>query len=186
MNETAGGQIEQVEGGYVIRFERRFDSPVSEVWSALTVADRLKQWMGAGELELDLRPGGRMVSRTSGPPELVEAILREGGSLETSDTVLRVEPERVFEHTFGGSETSVVRWELSEDGGGCLLRLTHTEKTDTEGTQRASFLAGWHDLLDALGDLLAGRTPASTGNPMERWERYKERYERELGEAAGR
>jgi uncharacterized protein YndB with AHSA1/START domain len=179
MPDTQSGTLERTGDGYAIRFERRFDSAVDVVWRALTEPEQLKQWTGAGEVEIDLVAGGRFVSRVTGPPQLVETILAEGGALETHDTVLRVEPPRLLEHTFNGSPASVVSWELSPDGPGCLLRLTHTERADTEGTQKASYLAGWHDLLDSLAEVVAGAREPGTWS-LERWERYKQRYDEEL------
>jgi uncharacterized protein YndB with AHSA1/START domain len=181
MPETQDGTLERTDDGYVIRFERRFDSPVNAVWQALTEPEQLKQWTGAGEIEIDLAAGGRFISRVTGPPDLVEAVLKEGGSLETHDTVLRVEAPNLFEHTFNGSPASVVRWELSADGNGCLLRLTHNERADTEGTQKASYLAGWHDLLDSMAEVIAGTREEGTWS-LERWEGHRDRYSRTLSE----
>ena len=180
MPDTQDGTLERIDNGYVIRFERYYPSPPEAVWQALTEPEQLKQGTGAGEIEVDLVAGGRFVSRTRGPPALVEAILAEGGALETTDTILRVEAPRLLEHTFSGSPTSVIRWELSPQAEGCFLRLTHTEHTDTEGTQRASFLAGWHDLLDSLGEVLAGTRDTANAS-RERWEAYKQRYSDQLG-----
>jgi uncharacterized protein YndB with AHSA1/START domain len=182
MPDTPNGTLEQTENGYVIRFERFYPSPVEAVWLALTEPEQMKHWSGAGEFEVVLVEGGRLVSRVTGPPELVETILAEGGPLETADTILRVEAPSLLEHTFNGSSTSVVRWELSQEPGGCLLRLTHTEGGDTEGTQQASFLAGWHDLLDSIGEVLAGTKDTASWS-LERWETYKQRYSEQLGDS---
>ena len=180
MPDTQQGAIERIDNGYVIRFERFYPSPIDTVWRALTEPEQLKQWTGAGEVELDLVPGGRFISRVTGPQELIDAILAEGGALETTDTILRVEAPRLLEHTFSGSADSVVRWELTPGPEGCVLRLTHTEHADTGGAQKASFLAGWHDLLDSIGEVLAGTREGGTWS-LERWETYKQRYSEQVG-----
>jgi len=47
------------------RIERTESLPAEpdEVWAALTHADRLSEWFGASVVELDVRPGGRLVTR---------------------------------------------------------------------------------------------------------------------------
>jgi uncharacterized protein YndB with AHSA1/START domain len=159
------GMVEEVAGRTVLRFERRFAHPVERVWQALTDPEQLKQWVSATELEIDLVEGGRMYSRTAAP-ELVEAVLAEHPELdgigirergfESHDTVLRVEPPRVFEHTFG-APNSVVRWELEPDGGGCHLRMSHTQPPGAPRTDAPRDLAGWHTLLELLGRVLDGQ-----------------------------
>jgi len=71
----ADGTIEEVDGRYVLRFERRFRHPVEKVWDAITRPERITQWFGEGEVDLDLVEGGKFHFRTTGPPELVEAIV---------------------------------------------------------------------------------------------------------------
>ena len=65
------GTVEMIGDRYVLRFERRFAHPVERVWDALTRPDRIVQWMGESELEVDLVEGGRFNSRVTGPPDLV-------------------------------------------------------------------------------------------------------------------
>ena len=181
MPDAADGTISREGERFVIRFERRFPSPIEEVWAALTRPERLTQWVGATEVELELVDGGKMVTRTTGPQELVDAIIAEAGpeALETRDTVLRVEPPRVFEHTFGGAPDSVVRWELEPVGGGCLLRLAHTEPAGFEPKHGPRDLAGWHELLELLA--LALQEPARQQWSAERWESHRSRYAERFG-----
>jgi uncharacterized protein YndB with AHSA1/START domain len=159
----------------VIRFERRLAHPVERVWDALTRPDQLRQWVGQAEIELDLVEGGRIHTRTTGPPDLVEAIVAEAGeqALETDDTVLRVEPPQVYEHTFGGVPDSVVRWELFPEGDGCRLVLTHTEPPGFPSADAPRDLAGWHTLLEMLERLLDGRPGVWS---LGRWEEHRDRY----------
>lgn len=118
MPEAPDGRVDVVDRRYVIRFERFFANPVEQVWAAITEPERLKEWVGATDIEIELLAGGKMVTRTTEPPELVAAIIAEAGeeALESHDTVLYVEPPRVFEHTFGGYPDSIVRWELGARG----------------------------------------------------------------------
>lgn len=169
------GTVEEVDGRYTIRFERRFKHPIEKVWEAITTPERIKEWMGEVEVDLDLVEGGQMDTRTTGPPELVDAIIAEAGEgpLVANDTVLRVERPVLFEHTFGGDPGSIARWELRRDGDGTRLTLTHTEPPGFDVANGPRDLAGWHTLLDLLGSALDGK-------PMpwlkERWEEHRDHY----------
>src|SRR4051794_39556082 len=44
-------------GAGVVRIEDRYDTDIDDLWSAVTDPDRLARWYG--EVEGDLRPGGR-------------------------------------------------------------------------------------------------------------------------------
>jgi uncharacterized protein YndB with AHSA1/START domain len=172
---TADGTLEEIDGRYVLRFERRFAQPVERVWDALTRPEELSKWFGASEIDLELVEGGRYVTRTTGPPELVDAIVREAGedALHTRDTVLRVEPPRLLEHTFGGDPGSTARWELEPDGDGCRLLLTHTEPPGFDANNAPRDLGGWHTLLDLMERTLAG---APVEWRSEHWEAHRDRY----------
>ncbi len=89
------GTIEQIDGRYVLRFERRLPHPRQKVWEAITRPERLREWLlNQGDIELDLVEGGKFVVRTTGPRELVDAIIAEAGeeALVQHHTVLHVEP----------------------------------------------------------------------------------------------
>lgn len=176
-NQDAYGTVEQIEGRWVLRFERRLRHRPQRVWDALTRPEQMAVWLGEGDIDLDLVEGGKFDVRTTGPPELVDAIIREAGenALVQHNTVLRVEPPAVFEHTFGDPD-SVVRWELTPDGDGCRLRLTHTEPPEFAiGEHGPRDLAGWHGLLEQLEHALDG-TPPPTRWPIERWEALRDEY----------
>lgn len=172
---SAYGSVEKIDGRWVLRFERRLRHPREKVWEALTRPDRMAVWLGEGDIDLELVEGGTFEVRTAGPPELVDAIIREAGedALVQHNTVLRVEPPAVFEHTFGDPD-SVVRWELTPDGDGCRLSLTHTEPPEFAISEHGPRdLAGWHSLLEQIEKAL-------DGNPVswqaKRWEALRDEY----------
>jgi uncharacterized protein YndB with AHSA1/START domain len=177
----ADGTIEEMDGRYVLRFERRFEHPVEKVWDALTRPEQITQWWGEGEVHLDLVEGGKYDIRTTGPPELVEAVIAEAGTdaLVSHDTVLRVEPPCLFEHTFGSDPGSTARWELQRDGDGCRLTLTHTEPPGFDVANAPRDLGGWHTVLDQLDVLLDGK-PVPWAK--EHWEGHRDRYAAKLGD----
>jgi uncharacterized protein YndB with AHSA1/START domain len=183
MNPTpqamADGSIEEVDGRYTLCFERRLPHPIEKVWDAITRPERITQWFSEGEVELDLVEGGRFRIRTTGPPELVEAIIAEAGdvALVSEDTVLRVDPPFLFEHTFGSDPGSVARWDLQRDGDGTRLTLTHSEPPGFDKANAPRDLAGWHTVLDRLANVVDGKQIAWR---KEHWEGYRDHYAAEL------
>jgi uncharacterized protein YndB with AHSA1/START domain len=177
----ADGTIDETDGRYVLRFERYFHHPIERVWDALTRPERIRQWIGEAEVELDLVEGGKLKTRTTGPPELIEAIIAEHGDdvdLVAHDTILRVEAPVLFEHTFGGDPGSIARWELQREGDGCRLLLTHTEPPGFAPADAPRDLSGWHTLLELLGHALDG---APVPWRKDRWEEHRDRYAAKVG-----
>lgn len=131
------------EGEYEIVFRRRIRKPLEKVWAALTVPERIADWLGvvtpqeAGELVV----GGRFELR-----------FPHNNDYRTPCQVVAVEPPRLFAWTWGlpaegASLANAIRFELAPDGDGCVLTLTNPGlvRPDLE-----SVAAGWHTHLDAL------------------------------------
>jgi uncharacterized protein YndB with AHSA1/START domain len=160
--------LEQVAGTSVIRIERSFSHPVERVWAALTEPQRLVDWWcGMVEvLEVELVNGGRFVVRWL--PELADDIDARSPDepLVTEDTVLQVDPPRLFEHTLDGSPESIVRWELRPDGDGCRLFLTHTV-APAKAAEAQSFLEGWGMCLGFMERALDGDPVGLPGLPLQ-------------------
>ncbi len=57
--EDLGKLIGPSGGRFELMFERRLAKPIEKVWAALTVPERLADWLA--EAEIDLRVGGRLV-----------------------------------------------------------------------------------------------------------------------------
>jgi uncharacterized protein YndB with AHSA1/START domain len=93
-----------------VRREIVLPSPVEEVWSAMTEAERLEDWF-ANDVELDLRPGGR-------------ASFRWENGEERAAVVEEVDAERRLglRWTEGGS----VVLELAEVPDGTRLRVVES------------------------------------------------------------
>ncbi|HEX4225825.1 MAG TPA: SRPBCC family protein [Pseudonocardiaceae bacterium] len=152
---TTQGTIEQHEGRVSFRYERLFNHPIETVWRAITDPEELAQWLGS-KPELDLRVGGRYVMIHTSPD----------GSKEqrVEDRVVRLEPPRLFEHTFWleVNPSALVTWELTPTGDGTRLDLTHAlDRADLAAaatigggedivTVISRNAAGWHRLLDRI------------------------------------
>lgn len=155
------GTVRRTRGGYQIRFERFLPHPVAKVWTALTEADALAEWLAPGAIEL--APGGRVRLAFTSVDHVV------------AGRVVAIEPPCLLAYTWGRDHGSV-HWELFPAEGGTCLELTHTFPAVDEA---ANFLAGWHSHLELLALVLAGRP---TPWPWVRWHELRDRY---AGEEAG-
>jgi uncharacterized protein YndB with AHSA1/START domain len=129
----------------VLNFERRLPFPIEAVWSAITDPVEREQWFGA--TSIDARVGGEIEMVATGPPLPAERKRMTG-------RILVWDPPHVLEHEWKQPivEDGVVRYELSVDGDGTLLRFSHRGL----GIRNASgFLGGTHAFLDRLEAYLA-------------------------------
>jgi uncharacterized protein YndB with AHSA1/START domain len=171
----ADGVIETREDGRtVIHFERRLPHAPERVWSALTDPAQVIRWWG--ELDADLRPGGSFALRWLN----TDAENRSSG---WRGTLTEFDPPRLLETTgvWGSSDepwgeaNATLRWELTPDGDGTVLRFTNTLQAMPD-EYRTKTLAGWHWHLDALADVLAGRPDRNLAE-TEGWEPIHQQYE---------
>ena len=139
------GIIEPTADGGVIRFERRLDYPIREVWDAITNPARLADWWLPfdADITVDLREGGEMVMVATGDEPVT-----------ITCTIVRVEPPMLFEHTHV-DPGSLMRWELEPVGTGCVLRLSHFVR-DTAAAIETGYVVGLHTSLARLEPCLAG------------------------------
>ena len=155
------GTVQQIDDGFVIRFERELSHPVETVWGALTRSERISDWLGGEGSHIEPRVGGRVQLPAHG----------------IESTVSAVEPGRVIEFGWKTAEWDggTVRWELRPSGDGAHLELIHRNPTaDPESQQRLGDkygwtpdmydpiprnLAGWHTILDGLAVALEGNPP---------------------------
>lgn len=127
--------------GHELRFERRIDRPLEKVWAALTVPERIADWLA--EADVDLRVGGRFRLRFTEPTYAFEG------------EIVALDPPRLFAWTWPHEQHphSVVTWALFPDGDGCRLVLTQTAMHPPHLVEVA---AGWHALLECLPGAAGG------------------------------
>lgn len=172
------GAVERKGDEYVVRFERYLDHPVESVWLALTEPGAIGKWL-ATATEFELREGGTIELRWSGDD--VPAM---------SATITELDPPHVLEWGGGplGHPAAACRWELRQEGHGCVLLFSSTvsaDEIDRKGAEDPehwsppSLLAGWHLHLGWLEDSLDGRN-VDRGGPADG--RFIELYQRYGGE----
>jgi uncharacterized protein YndB with AHSA1/START domain len=146
------GDIRKTADGYDLVFERRLSQPVEKVWAALTVAERISEWLMT-RTEIDLRVGGRF------------ALDWIGEDYSMVGEIVELDPPRVIAWTWPHAEhpDSVVRWELAPDGAGCRLTLTQTK---LQKPHLLSVAGGWHAYLECL--------PGAAGEGITPWRAERE------------
>src|SRR5215208_1447134 len=160
------GTLEIQDDAQVLRFERRLEHPIDKVWAALTKPGELIGWLA--EAEIDLKEGGQVVLRWQNTDE-------EGNQAVMHATITRLDPPRLIEYE--GDIHGLLRWELREDGDGCVLSFTNVTPAPEEF--RLKVLAGWHIHLDHLEDALAGRPVDRSRWDAEHrptWQEHHDRY----------
>jgi len=141
-----------------IRLEWLFDAPVETVWRYLTEAELRRQWFMGGT---DARPDSEFElvidhdNLSSDDVPSPESYAKMKGSAWT-EKVLRFEPPRLLATTFQGGKNGTVTYELTPEGNGTRLVLTHSGIQSGTGAQ--DFGGGWTSHLTVLQEKLAGRS----------------------------
>ena len=124
--------------------ERTLNAPVSRVWSALTDVDQMRQWY------FDLKEFRPTVGF-----EFDFVVEHEGNRYHHLCKVTDVVPQKKIAYTWrykGESGDSLVTFELSPEGEGTRLKLTHTgidTFPKTPAYARKNFETGWTQIVDS-------------------------------------
>lgn len=153
MTDDRLGEIRETGDGYDLVFERRLSQPIEKVWAALTVPERISEWL-LTKTEVDLRVGGRF------------ALEWLDGDSAMAGVITELDPPRLIAWTwpYEAHPNSVVRWELQPDGAGCRLRLIQTAM---HPPHLIGVSAGWHAYLECL--------PGAAAPEITRWTAERER-----------
>jgi uncharacterized protein YndB with AHSA1/START domain len=139
IDNQANGVIRKTGDTYEIVFVRRLKRPIEKVWAALTVPERIADWLANVTIEPDLRVGARFALRF------------KLNDYQMSGEIVALDPPRLIAWTWPDPENpsaaSAVRFELEPDGDGCKLTLTNGAlvRDDLENVA-----AGWHTHLEGL------------------------------------
>ncbi len=139
-----------------LTLKRRLKAPPAKVFAAWTDPEKIKRWMGPGEIvairaESDARVGGRyliMMRSPNGEAHDVSGVYREivpNEKLVFTWSWKVAPPDQPYE--------SLVTVLLRPDEGGTLLTLTHEKFFDEE--TRDGHEGGWSGAFDKLEKLFA-------------------------------
>ena len=125
-----------------IEFTRSLAASPERVWTALTDPAELATWLGEGAT-FEAGPGGSL-SHEFG----------EGGVV--TGEVKEWDPPSVLSYTwvFPDGVESLLTFELSPDGDGTLLRLTHEQ---VPAPTAMGYTPGWHAFLDRFESFVTGQ-----------------------------
>ena len=136
-----------------LTLKRRLKAPPAKVFAAWTDPEKMKRWMGPGEVktiraEADTRVGGRyriVMQAPNGEEYDVGGVYREVVADEklVFTWAWKSAPER----------ESLVTLLLKPDGDGTLLTLTHEQFADEDS--RNGHEQGWNSSLDKLEKFVA-------------------------------
>lgn len=136
-----------------LTIKRRLNAPPAQVFAAWTDPEKVKKWMGPGEVkaervECDVRTGGRYYWAMRAP---------DGERHEVSGVYREVVPNEKLVFTWAWQTTpereSLVTVLLKPDGAGTLLTLTHEQFFDDDARDRHQ--NGWNGALDKMAKLFA-------------------------------
>jgi uncharacterized protein YndB with AHSA1/START domain len=135
LSDAPLGEVRRTGETYELVFERRLAKPIEKVWAALTMPERLADWLA--KAQVDLRLGGRF------------ELYWDTHDYRMVGAITELDPPRLIAWTWPSDQHphSVVRWELETDGDGCRLRLTQSR---LNGPSLISVAGGWHTHLECL------------------------------------
>jgi uncharacterized protein YndB with AHSA1/START domain len=133
--------------------KRRFNAPPAKVFAAWTDPEKVKRWMGPGEVKVlsadnDARAGGRyrwLMQSPAGEEHDVSGVYREVVANEklVFTWAWKSAPER----------ESLVTITFKPDGAGTIMTLTHEQFADEGARDRHN--QGWTGAADKLEKYLA-------------------------------
>jgi uncharacterized protein YndB with AHSA1/START domain len=136
-----------------LTIKRRFNAPPAKVFAAWTDPEKVKRWMGPGEVkavsaESDPRQGGHYRWVMKAP---------DGDEFHVSGVYREVVPNKKLVFTWAWKSTpereSLVTVLLKSDGDGTLMTLTHEQFFDDEARDRHN--QGWEGALLKMEKYLA-------------------------------
>jgi uncharacterized protein YndB with AHSA1/START domain len=158
-----------------LKIERLLPGPASRIWAYLTTSDLRRQWLAAGDMEMQVGAAFELVWRNDElnvPPSRRPEGFPEEHSMQSH--IIELDPLRMLTFTWKQGEVTFM---LDEIGPDVLLTVIHRRISDRANTIMVG--AGWHMHLDILAARINGRTPDDFWIG---WQRLRDEYTRRLPE----
>ncbi len=134
-----------------VRRQTLIAAPPRTVWTTITTAEGLKQWL-VDDARIDGRKGGRVVFVTEDD---------EGNPVEDRGTIHKWRPtshleitfDRIGSGSFAGSTLSI---QVAMDSGETRVSLVHSGEAMNDPEQNPQIDKDWRQALKALQSLLDG------------------------------
>jgi uncharacterized protein YndB with AHSA1/START domain len=139
---------------------RLLPGPIERVWDYLTRSELRRQWLAAGDMEMNAGApfeltwrNNELMDEPGTPPEGF------GEEHRMQSEIIELDPPRKLAFSWGA--TGGVSFELEPRGDEVLLTLIHRRIVDRSMALNIS--AGWHAHLDVLAARMAARSPSPSG-----------------------
>lgn len=181
MNQTIKIATPDVDYGVVtaprtVRIQRLLPGPIERIWAYLTEGELRRQWLAAGDMELDVGAPFELVWRndelTDPPGRRPEGFAEEQ---RMQSRITELDPPRRLAFAWNDGDVS---FDLEPKGDQVLLTVLHRGISD-----RANMLmigAGWHMHLDILALRAKGETPEAPETFWDGWTRLRAEYDRRI------
>jgi len=167
-----------VSAPQTVRIQRLLPGPIERVWSYLTEGELRRQWLAAGDMQLEEGASFELVWRndelTDPPGQRPEGFAEEN---RMRSRITELDPPRRLAFTWGEGGGDVT-FDLEPKGDQVLLTLVHRGISD-----RANLLmigAGWHIHLDILLARANGENPGARETFWDGWTRLRAEYDRRI------
>ena len=165
-----------------VRIQRLLPGPIERIWSYLTEGELRRQWLAAGDMQLEEGAPFELVWRndelTDPPGQRPEGFGKEH---RMRSRITELDAPRRLAFTWGESEGEGggdVTFDLEPKGDRVLLTVVHRGIFD-----RANLLmigAGWHVHLDLLVNRAEGGTAQTQESFWDGWTRLRAEYDRRI------
>ena len=157
-----------------LRIQRLLPGPIERVWAFLTESELRRQWLAAGEMEMEVGAPFELTWRND---ELSDPHGKRPPGFDAEHSmasrITELDPPRKLAFAWRGSGD--VSFELEPQGDGVLLTVIHRRLPDRSTLLKVA--AGWHQHLDTLVARASGQAPAPF---WDGWSRLHEDYGRRI------
>lgn len=158
-----------------LTIKRLLPGPIERIWAYLTDSDLRRQWLAAGEMEMQVGAPFELVWRNdelSDPPGARPAGFSQEHRMESR--IVACDPPHKLAIAWSGSGD--VTFELKPQGEEVLLTLIHRRLRDRPMMLMVG--AGWHMHLNVLSARARGQTPPEPF--WNGWVRLRKEYDARL------
>lgn len=183
MNQTAKFATPEADYGVVtepqaVRIQRLLPGPIERIWSYLTEGELRRQWLAAGDMQLEVGAPFELVWRndqlTDPPGQRPEGF---GEEHRMQSRITELDPPRRLAFTWGEGGGNV-SFELQPKGDQVLLTVLHRGISDRPNMLMIG--AGWHMHLDVLVMRATGEMSGTREAFWDGWTRLRAEYERRI------
>ncbi len=139
-----------------LKIQRLLPGPIERVWAYLTQSELRRQWLAAGEMDLQEGAAFELIWRND---ELTDPAGMRPSSIPAErrmrSHIIKMDPPRML--TFAWEDNGDVSITLEPKGDEVLLTLVHRRLPDRQTLTGVS--AGWHTHLAVLNARLRERKP---------------------------